>query len=322
MEGNKKPLVSIMIATYNRKDELHNALLSIKQQTYPFIEILVLNDNSKDETRKIMIEEFPEVQYIELPENLGISFARNVLMASAKGKYVVSLDDDARFIRDDAIEKMVQCFESHPEVGIVMFNVYTPDTDEPKIPKHDGWYISYHIACACGFHRSIIETAGYYRLFFRTFSEEWDLTLRVLNSGLWIYFEPKIVVFHNFKPTKRSKYWHRSSRFHAVRNDLSVILLQFPFLVVFPALLWNAWNHLRFGIKQKLLLPTFIGYAAFILRAPKLLRYRKPVNLQILKLFYVLRDNRLSERNEIECMVSRMSLWKIWINSIRKKQSK
>ena len=85
---------SIVITTYNRAKLLEErSLRSALNQTLKDYEIIVVDDAGTDTTGEIR-EKYQEVGYFKLPENRGLSYARNFGIKQAKGKYIVCLDDD------------------------------------------------------------------------------------------------------------------------------------------------------------------------------------------------------------------------------------
>ncbi len=107
------PLVSVVIPTYARPDNLLRAIDSVQMQTYPNIEIIVVDDNGKGtpfqiETEKVLehlIEE-GKIQYIVHETNKNGSAARNTGYRASKGEYIDFLDDDDVFA-PTKIEKQV-----------------------------------------------------------------------------------------------------------------------------------------------------------------------------------------------------------------------
>ena len=87
------PKVSVIVPTYNRADRLKKALDSVFSQTYQDFELIVVDDGSTDKTSKVM-ESFPKSQYLSIKKNSGVSNARNVGLASAKGELICFLDSD------------------------------------------------------------------------------------------------------------------------------------------------------------------------------------------------------------------------------------
>lgn len=90
--NNQAPLISVIIPTYNRVNNVGNAINSALAQTYPNIEIIVVDDGSTDNTEDL-IKNFPQVQYVKKP-NGGQASARNMGLKHSKGQYIASLDSD------------------------------------------------------------------------------------------------------------------------------------------------------------------------------------------------------------------------------------
>ena len=105
-----KEKVSVVITTYKRKFEvLSRAIISVLNQTYPNVEIIVVNDNRiedkfYDEIEKNIKIFEDQIKYISYPDNKGACIARNLGALEAQGKYIAFLDDDDKFL-PDKIEK-------------------------------------------------------------------------------------------------------------------------------------------------------------------------------------------------------------------------
>lgn len=111
-----KELVSVIIPTYNRASLLPKAIESVLKQTYKNIELIVVDDGSKDETFKI-ITRYP-IKYTRLPKNFGPSFARNRGLLKARGNLIAFLDSDDIFL-PKKIEKQLAFLAKNPQFKIV-----------------------------------------------------------------------------------------------------------------------------------------------------------------------------------------------------------
>ena len=87
-------MVSVIIPSYERFDLLQNAINSVYNQTYKDIEIIVVDDYSRD-NRYLTLESDNRIKYIRLPQRLGYpGKVRNVGIKNASGEWVAFLDDD------------------------------------------------------------------------------------------------------------------------------------------------------------------------------------------------------------------------------------
>lgn len=101
---NELPLITIGVSAYNRENFLPECLDSLLAQTYKNIEIIVVDDGSVDNTRKLVTEKYPQVCYI-YKDNGGDASAKNRAAREAKGEYIVFNDSDDVFL-PDAVERL------------------------------------------------------------------------------------------------------------------------------------------------------------------------------------------------------------------------
>lgn len=97
----KNSLISVIITTKDRRILLERALNSVLNQTYRNIEIIIVNDASKDETKKFLEsiqKKDLRIRVINNEKNLGSNPSRNLAINIAKGKFIAGLDDDDEFL--------------------------------------------------------------------------------------------------------------------------------------------------------------------------------------------------------------------------------
>ena len=113
--------LSIIIATYNRKKYLGNAIDSVLNQTYKNLEIIIIDDASTDKTDEYVNTKYrlPNIRYFKNPRNKGCGFSRKYAMQFVKGKYIVFLDDDDKYIDNDYFKKAVKMLEENKELSLV-----------------------------------------------------------------------------------------------------------------------------------------------------------------------------------------------------------
>lgn len=91
----KKPLVTVIIPTYNRAKFIATAIESVLAQTYIDIQLVVVDDGSTDETESI-VKRYPKAEYVLIPHG-GQAAARNGGLRHAKGTIIASLDSDDKW---------------------------------------------------------------------------------------------------------------------------------------------------------------------------------------------------------------------------------
>jgi len=91
----KRPLVSVIIPTYNRLHTLDRAIKSVLRQTYDYLEIIVIDDGSTDGTDSYIKNiNDDRIIYLRHENNRGVSAARNTGIIASKGEYIALLDSD------------------------------------------------------------------------------------------------------------------------------------------------------------------------------------------------------------------------------------
>ncbi|MFH0892742.1 MAG: glycosyltransferase family A protein [Candidatus Falkowbacteria bacterium] len=92
---NYKPKFSVITATRDRCYILWRAIQSVLAQTYPFFELLIIDDASRDATEKLA-RQFtdPRIRYFKLKKNIGPAAVRNYGLKQAKGELIAYLDSD------------------------------------------------------------------------------------------------------------------------------------------------------------------------------------------------------------------------------------
>lgn len=134
MDINLTPLVSVIIPTYSRPNNLLRAIRSVRSQTYSNIEIIVVDDNGvgthwQQETEKVLYGEIKKgtISYIKHDHNKNGSAARNTGLNLSNGKYVNFLDDDDEF-SENRIEKCVEMLENNCDISGVFTDTVFKDS--------------------------------------------------------------------------------------------------------------------------------------------------------------------------------------------------
>lgn len=124
--------LSIIIVSWNVADYLQACLDSIlRHQPALQIEVIVVDSASSDQTVQRVREHYPQVTLVEQTENLGFVRCNNIGLQMARGRYVLLLNPDTEVL-DDALARMVQYLDAHPQVGIV--GPHTLNTDGTTQP--------------------------------------------------------------------------------------------------------------------------------------------------------------------------------------------
>lgn len=144
----EQPLVSVIIPTYSRPDNIVRAIDSVLAQTYKNIEIIVVDDNGQGtqfqiETENVLSDYISKgkIIYIKHDVNKNGSAARNTGFRACHGQYVNFLDDDDVFM-PEKIEKQIEQLECNPEYGATYCN--TKKREKRTFPNKIYYTISHN----------------------------------------------------------------------------------------------------------------------------------------------------------------------------------
>jgi glycosyltransferase involved in cell wall biosynthesis len=213
------PDATIVITTKDRRDELPAALRSALAQEGD-VEVLVVDDGSRDDTSELVRRDFPMVVLHRNERPLGIIGARNRAAGLARGRILVTIDDDAELSDPRTIAQLLPAFE-HPRVGAVaMPHVHTrlaPGGEHDRAPDATGvWCTWTFIGTAHALRRDAFLAVGGYRAELVTRVEEPDLCLRLLDRGLVCRLGTTPAILHHESPSRSSDAIHRMT----ARNEL------------------------------------------------------------------------------------------------------
>ncbi|HZT44223.1 MAG TPA: glycosyltransferase [Chthonomonadaceae bacterium] len=205
MSPGKPSLVSIIIPCYNQGPLLAEAIESALAQTYPQIEVIVVDDGSTDNTSLIARRYRDRIHYLYQP-NAGLSAARNAGLAIARGVYVNFLDSDDRLL-PDKIAQQVPLLDEDPALGLVYCRHFLTDAQGIRRPAEAleahrgevyhalrrGNFLAVHTALV---RRACVEEAGGFDPKLRSL-EDWNLWLRIARRYRFDFVDAPLVEYRD-----------------------------------------------------------------------------------------------------------------------------
>ena len=224
-----KPLVSVIIGTYNRANYLEKCLDSMVEQTYANFEVIVVNGPSTDNTKGILKRY--SFKIIQQNEKGGLSAARNIGIKEAKGEIIAFIDDDGiadknwldeltrLYTTTDIVSvggKIVPIWLSErPEWytdrlgGYLSLLDFSQNIEQMVFPEHP-------YGCNMSFRKKIFKELGCFDASFgRDLSknllsqEELDLYKRIDDKGYKTMYNPKAVVYHQIDASRLTREWFK-----------------------------------------------------------------------------------------------------------------
>ncbi len=212
-----KPLVSVIIPTFNRGYCLEESIRSVLEQSFIDFELVVVDDGSTDNTSEL-VRRFPAVKLIRLEEkNRGVSFARNRGVVEAQGDWVGFLDSDDLW-EQGKLATQVKWIERHPDLQMV----YTDEiwirngvrvNPMNKHRKYSGDIFRYCLPLCIVSPSSVLlrakvlsEVGGFDESM--PVCEDYDLWLRIAKRYPFHFIEEKLIVKRGGHEDQLSrKYW-------------------------------------------------------------------------------------------------------------------
>lgn len=201
-------LVSVIIPTYNRAEYLKRALESVIKQTHKSLEIIIVDDNSNDDTLglvKNFLNDDKRIIFLRNNKNLGIGFSRGSGLNISRGAFISLLDDDDEWL-ENKIESQLKKSKELNTPALILCNGFdyaraqrcamdqsTPDgfihiknNKTPldyALPNPSHWFFS----------RIVFEIVGNYDPDFRSWSDQ-DYLLRIFLNKIPIYYFNELLV--------------------------------------------------------------------------------------------------------------------------------
>ncbi len=230
---------------------LRRCLIALKQTQYPSCEVMVVDNGSTDGSIPMVKSEFPDVQIVSSPVNLGFAGGCNLGIQTANSPYIVLLNNDAE-VTPDWLTPLIEVAESDSKIASVQSKILSLDDHSlfdysgaaggemdlfgypfcwgrlfNTVEEDTGQYDSIRpIFWATGavklFRKSALDQVGLLDETFFAHMEEIDLDWRLHLAGYKVYYTPFSVVYHQTGGTLSAERLQKMVLNH--RNNLMMIL--------------------------------------------------------------------------------------------------
>lgn len=198
-------MISVVIPAYNREHFIAEAVDSVIRQSYPDIEIIVVDDGSTDRTRQAVKRFGDKIRYI-YQNNQGPSAARNKGILAARGEWVAFLDSDDIFF-PDKLSQQIKCFKDKA-IGLVHAFYYKLDCKKNSIQVIEpAFSMDRHLlqqellqrkhtirTSTVVVRRSCFEEVGYFNPAYRA-AEDWDMWIRIASKYDFSYINQPLAIY-------------------------------------------------------------------------------------------------------------------------------
>lgn len=290
------PFVSVVIVSFNSKDDLSECLPSLFGQGYPECEVIVVDNASTDGTPDFVENSFPLIKVIRNENNCGCAKGYNIGISQSRGKYVVLLNPDT-VVEREWLRELVRVMETDESIAACQSRVLLygrPDTINTQ--GNDVNYLGFAwcrkygeknsqdreiqqtlglSVCSAILRRDATEKAGLFDEDFFMYLDDTDLGLRLYLQGYKIVCNPASIVYHKytFKPSKAKMYYLE-------RNRLVMLLKVYDkatLLKILPIFVFMELGLLGLSVFQGWFMEKVKSYAWIILRWRSIRDKRKNV---------------------------------------------
>jgi len=306
----KKPLVSVLILTFDHTDLLKDCLDSVLRSDYPNIEFIVSDNGSKEDIVSFVKKNYPnqKIKVVRLKKNKGLTGGFNFGFKFCQGKYVMLLSNDTK-VKRDTISLLVDVGENDSSVGIISPKII--QMKNPRYLHHAGSFITYSgflyhygilqnkdykkyqksyyiFSCnGAGFliRREAAKVCGLFDEDFFYFYDDSDLSHRIWLAGYTVVYCPEASLWHSWSATMQganSQIWYYNHRNHIssfIRNLSLPYLLLILFNFNLMLMLWFFINILKLKFDIAITLPR--AYFWHLIHIGQTLRKRNLVQNKI-----------------------------------------
>lgn len=259
-----KKLTSIILLSYNSKNDLKECIPSLTNQTYSNYEIIVVDNASTDNTPEFMRTEYPEIKLIENGSNLGYPGGNNIGVDNAKGDYIVILNPDT--VADpNWLSQLIKPLEETPDIALTTSKIlfyadhekintcansthftgldFCKGLNEPSTSFSTNEEVGAISGCSFAIRKEVFKELGGFDPDFFLYLEDVDLSWGARLAGYRIMFVPASIVYHKFRlsiaPWKEF-YLERNRYLMLLKNcSLKMLILMSPALFVSEIVTWG-----------------------------------------------------------------------------------
>lgn len=242
--------MTVVVLSYNRPDFLKQSLQSILMQSYPKLEVIVIDNPSvQSDAVRAVVSEFLNVRLITMPSNRGYTGGMNQGIRRAQGEYIYLTEDDM-ITEINAVGALVSYMQQDPQCAIAsgihddeagtmvhaggfvklgaVYSQFIIGRDTPDPPVLSGPFcVTYATGAMMMLRRSTIDALGTFRHDFFMYFEDVEFCLRVLRGGKSIVIVPdaRAKTLANLPFAEPS----RKIQFHKFKNFFALHLIYLPF---------------------------------------------------------------------------------------------
>ncbi len=307
-------MTTVVIPNWNGLNYLRECLASLKNQDYPDLKIIVVDNGSTDSSAEFVRSVYPDVKLIINDRNLGFAPAVNQGIKAAESEYIIILNNDTKG-EPDWVARLVSAVKDDKSIGMAAPKVLSyadhsiidsiggglyPDgmsRARGRLERDTGQFdqineVLFPSGCAALYRRSMLDEIGLLDETFYAYGEDTDIGLRGRLAGWKAVFVPESRVYHHYSATTGSA--SRLKAYLVERNRFWIALKFFPMsmLILAPYYTFIRYSRVIIGMMRQegttgefvrdysrieLATGLFLAYVGAIIRIPEMIQKRRTI---------------------------------------------
>ena len=246
-------MFSVIIPTWNRKDDLSDAVDSVLKQKGVELEIIVVDNGSEDGTQEYcrnLAARETRFRYFRFEENRGITIAENTGLSEARGEIIFCLDDDEFMEEDDLLRKVNRLDKDWDILNVGIVNAHTGEwehfifSQRRKSNLHKSFYVNNFGNGTVFIKKEVIDGIGLFEKDYFRQGHENEYAIRAILNGFNVLYYPELVLRHKVNPFRPGS---EESCYYALRNTL---LKNYKYFEGSRLFLLQAWQLIQFSLRM------------------------------------------------------------------------
>ncbi len=256
-------LISVVVLNWNGYEFVDQCLKSLQAQTYPNLEVIVVDNASTDGSVELVRDGFRDVKLILNEKNLGFGGGNNIGIQASSGRYIMMLNNDTH-LDPKCVDEMKRSIEKDERYGACASKVLLECEDNlidaagiavfpdglsigrGRLERGDRYVEEQEVfgasGCACLYRREMLEDIGLYDEDFFAYADDTDLGWRARLAGWKCIYNPRAIVYHLH--SAGSGAYSPLKAFLVERNRICVAIKNFPLPLLIVGQCYTVWRYL------------------------------------------------------------------------------
>jgi glycosyltransferase involved in cell wall biosynthesis len=199
--------IAVFITTRNRLVDLKYTLAQLEKFIFdPIIEFIICDDGSQDGSYDFIEKQYPQIHLFRHETTQGLIYSRNRLLEKVTAPYALCLDDDAHFLSENPLEKIINHFKTNPQCAVTAFRIYWgKQPPENTYCAEQPHRVRGFVGCGHAWRMDAWKSISDYPEWFEFYGEEEFAGYQLFLNHWHIDYLPEVLVHHRVDVKSRKK---------------------------------------------------------------------------------------------------------------------